>query len=206
MGADTPTPSPAPSGSGETVRYPDLLREFGQQCETEWGQAAQTEITRVLDSPTDTQHFGQVPAAQQFASVYRAAQHVYVATLQGLKTDLEAAGAAIRAAAESMAARDEASADAFTTLQAQWGAGGAGMTNTTTHAQAEDDAPVQQGLRAQENLQGDPNPSAPDVTPGQGEPGASGPGPDGPGATGTPTTPQGPATSGGPAPGAPVPQ
>lgn len=142
-----------PAGHRETVRYPDLLRELGRTCESDWRHAAQDEVNRVRSTLTEPHHFGGIPAARQFAAVYRAAQHVYEETLVGLRADLEAAGAALRAAAESMADIDEASADAFQQLQARWG-GGAGMDNTTQHLTAESDATGREGARAKDDLEG----------------------------------------------------
>lgn len=142
-----------PAGSGRTVEYPPVLETLGRAYETDWSNAAQDEVKRVQSSPASSQSFGDIPAAQDFAAVYRAAQHVYEATLQGIRTDLEAAGAALARAGAEIRERDEASADTFRQLNAQW-SDGSGFTSARQHDEAEQEQPVREGARAMERLEG----------------------------------------------------
>lgn len=149
-----------------TLRYPDLLRELGKRCESEWSSAATDEVKRVKGMLTEPQHFGEIPSARQFGTVYRAAHHVYTATLEGLRDDLEAAGAALRAAADSMKDSDEASADDFQRLGNSWG-NGQGMDSSSRHDEASRDDQVREGAQAKDELEGDAagdTPAANDTT------------------------------------------
>lgn len=165
-----------PAGNDTTVEYPPVVETLGKTYESDWSSAAQGEVKRVETSGTQSQSFGDIPAAQDFAAVYRAAQHVYEATLRGIKTDLEAAGAALAQAGAEIRQRDEASADTFQQLNAQWG-GGSGFTSTRQHDEAEQQQPVQDGAQAMERLEGD---GAVPGDPGRNDPGQGGSGEGGP--------------------------
>ncbi|PKW28049.1 hypothetical protein [Phycicoccus duodecadis] len=164
-----------PAGHGRTVEYPPVVETLGRTYETDWSTSAHQEVKRVQNSLTSSQSFGQIPAAQDFAAVYRAAQHVYEATLQGIRTDLEAAGAALARAGAEIRQRDEASADTFQQLNAQWG-DGSGFTSAQQHDQAEQQEPVREGAQAMQRLEGQPGAGPTDTTVTT-EAGPTGPGP-----------------------------
>jgi hypothetical protein len=167
-----------PSGGG-TIRYPAIVTTLGQDYLGKWGEQTHEEIKRVQDTYAQPQHFGDIPAARDFATVYSAAQHVYEATLRGIRQDLEDAATALAEAGERIRANDEVSADSFQTLNARWSTDG-GFGSTQEQQAASDDQQVQEAEEAQVRLD----------EAGTEEGGQGGQG--GPGTEGTPTSEGGP--------------
>ncbi|WP_299447168.1 hypothetical protein [uncultured Phycicoccus sp.] len=140
------------AGGGQPIRYPSILSTLGADYQQQWADSTHDEIKRVQGSIAQPRHFGEIPAAQQFAAVYQAAVHVYEATLKGIKTDLEAAGEALARAGQEIRARDEVSADAFQQLRSQWSTEG-GFTSTQQHEAASQHQQVRDGVQAKVTLE-----------------------------------------------------
>ncbi|MBM6404230.1 hypothetical protein JQN72_08235 [Phycicoccus sp. CSK15P-2] len=156
------------------ISYPPVLTTLGADYEQQWGESAHTEVKRVSTSVASRSTFGDIPAARDFAAVYQAAQHVYEATLRGIKQDLEHAGQALREAGREMEARDEASSDAFAAIRAPWVQRPEDLDSTRAHDEATRDDSVREGVDAQSRL-GDGVPGdGGDAPAGQGAPAAAG--------------------------------
>ncbi len=151
---------------GGPIQYPTILQTLGTDYQANWTGTTQDALKTVKFTYASASTFGDIPVARDFASVYLAAQHIYEATLRGIKDDVTAAAEALARAASEIRDRDEASADAFQTLQARWGDGGGSSTTRETE-QASEDEPVREGAEAQVRLRdGDGAPPAPGVTTG----------------------------------------
>lgn len=140
-----------PTGGG-TIRYPAIVTTLGQDYLGTWGEQTHDEIKRVQDTYAQPRHFGDIPAARDFATVYSAAQHVYEATLRGIRQDLEDAATALAEAGQRIRANDEVSADSFRTLNARWSSDG-GFGSTQEQQAASDDQQVQEAEEAQVRLE-----------------------------------------------------
>lgn len=146
-------------GGGGSIRYPSILGTLGADYEQRWVESTHTEIKRIRTSVAQARHFGDIPAAQDFAAVYAAAQHVYEATLRGIQADLQAAGTALAQAGREIRDRDEASAGAFQHLMARWSAD-EGLTSTQEHDRAFREAQVRLDEAAVPPAGGEPSDSA----------------------------------------------
>lgn len=144
---------------GGPIQYPPILQTLGLDYETDWTGSTHDALKTVEYTVTTATTFGDIPAAKDFASVYVAASHIYEATLRGIRDDLTAAAQALSQAGAEIRERDEASGDAFQTLQARWG-DGSGSAAAQQTEQASEDAAAQQGAAAQVSLQ-DGAPSGP---------------------------------------------
>lgn len=147
-------------GGGRPIRYPSIVETLGKTYETDWTSTAHDQVKLIRDSVAQPNHFGDIPAARDFASVYSAALHVYEATLRGIKEDLEAAGAALARAGREMRERDEVSAAAFDGLLARWSTDD-GFSSTREHDAAADDEPVTEGAEAKVRLEQESRDTAP---------------------------------------------
>ena len=134
---------------GGPIQYPTILQTLGSDYQANWTGTTQDALKTVRYTYASASTFGKIPAAQDFASVYLAAQHIYEATLRGIKDDLTAAAEALAQAGAEIRERDEASADAFRTLQARWGTDGDGSATARQTRDATDDEPVREGSEAQ---------------------------------------------------------
>ncbi|MGG5261100.1 hypothetical protein [Phycicoccus avicenniae] len=137
---------------GGPIQYPPILQTLGLDYEQNWTGSTHDALKTVEYTVTTANTFGDIPAARDFASVYVAASHIYEATLRGIRDDLTAAAQALAQAGDEIRQRDEASGDAFQTLQARWG-DGTGSAAAQQTEQAAEDAAAQEGSAAQVRIQ-----------------------------------------------------
>ncbi|MBM6399050.1 hypothetical protein [Phycicoccus sonneratiae] len=140
-------------GAGGTapIRYPSVLQTLGLDYEQNWTGTTHDALKTVQYSVTTETTFGDIPSAKSFASVYTAAQHIYEATLRGIREDLVAAATALAQAHQEIQDRDEASGDAFRTLEARWNDGD-NFSASQNNAQASQDDEGRAGSEAQVTL------------------------------------------------------
>ncbi|MBT9255741.1 hypothetical protein KMZ32_09635 [Phycicoccus sp. MAQZ13P-2] len=167
------------------IQYPSILQTLGLDYEQDWTSSTHDALRTVEYTVASRSTFGEIPEAQDFATVYTAAAHIYEATLRGIRDDLTAAAQALAQAGAEIRERDEASGDAFQTLQARWVDPDDFAASQQTQQAARDEAAVE-GSAAQVRIaEAAPAPTDP-VDPGADT-----------GAGGTPaSTPTGPSSGG----------
>ncbi|QKE85341.1 hypothetical protein [Arthrobacter sp. NEB 688] len=143
------------------IQYPSILQTLGLDYEQDWTSSTHDALRTVEYTVASRSTFGEIPEAQDFATVYTAAAHIYEATLRGIRDDLTAAAQALAQAGAEIRERDEASGDAFQTLQARW-AGGDGFASTQqTEQAAQDEAAVEGGAAQVRIAEATPAPADP---------------------------------------------
>lgn len=134
----------------EDAEYPTAyMNRLANTRQTRWDTDASDGIKFIRDALADENSFGDVPALASYGRVFTEVRKIYLETMRGAKTDLDAVAKGIKTSAQQMTDNDDEAGAAFVALWQKWEQGPldsirnheeAASTTGAQHAAAETDA------------------------------------------------------------------
>ncbi|KGN35018.1 hypothetical protein N802_01330 [Knoellia sinensis KCTC 19936] len=141
--------------SGEHVEYPtDYMNTLANTRQTRWATDSTEGIAKIRDALADKDSFGEIPALASYGTVFTEIRRIYLETMRGAKTDLEAVATGIRNSAQQMRDNDDQAGADFLALWQRWEQGP--LDSTRNHTEAASTASAQQAAQVADTAETTP--------------------------------------------------
>lgn len=162
------------AGGDENAEYPTAyMNSLANTRQTRWETESTEGIKYLRDALADEGSFGDVPALASYGRVFTEVRKIYLETMRGAKTDLDAVAQGIKTSAQQMTDNDDAAGAAFVALWQKWEDGP--LDTTRNHEQAASTTSAQQAAADADAAQTAPEG---EVSPGPGATDDAGANPD----------------------------
>ncbi|MFC7489263.1 MULTISPECIES: hypothetical protein [unclassified Knoellia] len=146
--------------AGEDVEYPtEYMNTLANTKQTKWENDSTDGIKYLRDALADESSFGDVPALASYGRVFTEVRTIYLETMRGAKSDLDAVAQGIKTSAQQMANNDDAAGAAFLALWQRWENGP--LDTTRHHEQAASTTGAQQAAADADAAEAAPEGAAP---------------------------------------------
>lgn len=123
------------AGGDENAEYPTAyMNILANTRQTRWETDSTDGIKYLRDAVADENSFGDVPALASYGRVFTEVRKIYLETMRGAKTDLDAVAQGIKTSAQQMTDNDDAAGEAFLALWSKWEQGP--LTSTANQEEA----------------------------------------------------------------------
>lgn len=127
----------------EDAEYPtDYMNSLANTRQTRWDADSSDGIKSIRDALADQDSFGDVPALASYGRVFTEVRKVYLETMRGAKSDLDAVAKGIKTSAQQMTDNDDEAGAAFVALWQKWEQGP--LDSTRNHEEAASTTGAQQ--------------------------------------------------------------
>ena len=149
-------------GSGSVSYSPDLMDDLGRRKQDQWAQDSVEAHQRLDSTALTADSVGPITALRRFGQVYAATRGVYLETLKGVQTDLDAIAQGLRRSAQEMRDRDDQAGAAFLALQRQWSRGTTSERERTRASATQQVEAASESKKQPDAVGGPPPPAASD--------------------------------------------
>lgn len=173
-------------GDENQVEYPtETMTTLANTKQTKWETDSSEGVRLIRDALADKGSFGDIPHLASYGEVFAEVRKIYLETMRGAKSDLDAVAQGIKSSAKEMRDRDDNAGAAFLALWQRWESGP--LESTANNEQAASTSGAQQAAQTADSAE---TASGGPVDPGQG-PADSGANPGTQSEGEIPTTPSG---------------
>lgn len=121
--------------AGEDVEYPtEYMNTLANTRQSKWETDSSEGVKKIRDALADASSFGEIAALKSYGQVFTEVRQIYLETMRGAKTDLDAVAQGIKTSAQQMNDKDDAAGAAFLALWQKWEQGP--LEATRQHEQA----------------------------------------------------------------------
>lgn len=162
---------------GDEVEYPtETMNTLANTKQTKWETDSTEGVKKIRDALADQDSFGDIPELASYGEVFTEVRRIYLETMRGARTDLDAVAQGIKKSARQMRDQDDDAGAAFVALWQKWEHGpldstanneqAASTTAAQEAAETADTAEAETGVPP-ESEQGEENDTGENDTTGQ---------------------------------------
>lgn len=105
----------------ENVDYPtEYMNDLANTRQTRWETDSSEGVKKIRDALADEDTFGDLPALASYGRIFAQVRTIYLETMRGAKSDLDAVARGIKSSAREMTDNDDAAGAAFVALWDKW--------------------------------------------------------------------------------------
>lgn len=128
---------------GDEVEYPtETMNTLANTKQTKWENESTEGVRKIRDALADKGSFGEIPELASYGSVFAEVRKIYLETMRGAKSDLQAVAEGIKSSARQMRDQDDDAGAAFVALWQKWEHGP--LDSTANNEQAASTSTAQQ--------------------------------------------------------------
>lgn len=139
-------------GDENEVEYPtETMTTLANTKQTKWETDSSEGVRLIRDALADKSSFGDIPDLASYGEVFAEVRKIYVETMRGAKSDLDAVAQGIKTSAQQMRDRDDDAGAAFLALWQRWESGP--LESTANNEQAASTTTAQQAAQTADSAE-----------------------------------------------------